>query len=113
MTRLTIKAAAERVDRSERTIYRWIDRDLLTIRNGTVAELDLLKADRTQRQRKGRPRIVASARQSGKLAALADETAVRSGLSAEVCRGLFAAGWNYTEHGDEPARWMRPNQSGK
>ena len=61
---LTIEEAAERVQRSPRTVYRWIDDQLLAryeiARDGKmvagVIEGKLLEVDRQQRRRRGRPR---------------------------------------------------------
>ncbi|WAC65765.1 hypothetical protein OVA14_10590 [Agrococcus sp. SL85] len=48
-------AAAARVDRSERTIFRWVERGEITAIMGLFRETDLLEVDRTMRLRRGRP----------------------------------------------------------
>lgn len=55
-TWLTLEQAAQRVNRSTATIYRWGRQDLLTIVGGRVLERQLLEADRRKRQSIGRPR---------------------------------------------------------
>lgn len=53
---LTIAEAAERVDKSTDTIYRWSRRGLFGIWGGRVREDKLLEADRFMQGRVGRPR---------------------------------------------------------
>jgi len=49
-----------------------------------------------------------SARQNGKVYALAEEVSKRSGLDVTICAKLLAAGWTFTEHIEEPNRWTAP-----
>ena len=51
---LTVAAAAERVHRSKRTIYRWISDGEVTMLAGRVRESDLLTVDREMRRRQQR-----------------------------------------------------------
>lgn len=51
----TVKGAAERVGRSERTIRNWLSRGLRSYA-GFITESDLLEFERVMRQRVGRPR---------------------------------------------------------
>lgn len=53
---LTIDEAAQRVDRSKDTIYRWIRNGILTAPLGRVRESQLLEADVQMRGRIGRPK---------------------------------------------------------
>jgi len=53
---LTIQEAAKRVERTQRTIYRWQADGHLKILLGRVSEAQLLEADRLARKRRGRPR---------------------------------------------------------
>lgn len=55
MALLTVTSAAARVERSERTIYRWAARGLITIRSGLISERELLIADRQIRAWKPSP----------------------------------------------------------
>lgn len=57
---LTVEQAAERVQRSTHTIYRWARQDLVSIVAGRVLERQLLEADRVKRQSVGRPRATRS-----------------------------------------------------
>lgn len=53
---LTRDEAAKRIDRSERTLYRWEQHDLIKPLLGRYRERDLLEVDRRMRGRRGRPR---------------------------------------------------------
>ena len=53
---LTLTEAAERVGRTERTLWRWRRQGLVRFWLGRVNEAKLLEADRLARSRMGRPR---------------------------------------------------------
>lgn len=57
---LTIEEAAKRLGKSTDTVYRWAREGLITIVGQRVLETQLLAADRTKRQRVGRPRATRS-----------------------------------------------------
>lgn len=53
---LTIKAAAARIGKSEKTIYNWINAGYLTPLRQYVLLSDLVLVEREMAQKRGRPR---------------------------------------------------------
>lgn len=54
------KSAAQRVGRHLSTIYKWEERGWIRFVLGRVREVDLLKAEKLARERRGRPRARAA-----------------------------------------------------
>lgn len=55
---LSVKNAAIRVGRSEKTIYNWINSQQLNTMRGYVLLSELIEVERTMSQKRGRPRKV-------------------------------------------------------
>ncbi len=55
---LSVKNAAIRVGRSEKTIYNWINSQHLNTWRGFVLLSDLIEVERLMSQKRGRPRKV-------------------------------------------------------